>query len=139
MEHRLGESNAAAHSTRKSLNQIARAIGEAQRIEHCGAAIFQFAPDDSVEPSMMLQVFEHGEFAIDARMLKHDAELAADLDGAAGEIMAHHTRAAGLNRNQSRKNFEQRGFAAAIGTEEAEDLAACDGEADIVQRLAVAI
>ena len=87
----------------------------------------------------MLEVFQHGQFAVDARMLKHHAHLAANLDGVAREVAAEHPRASRLNRNQRREKSEQRGLAAAVGTQETEHLAARNREAYVAQRLALAV
>src|SRR5271166_176908 len=139
MQHRLRELDTASHAARERLDQIAGATGKAERIEHRGGALLELPAGDSVKPSVMLQVLQHGKFAVDARMLKHHAHPAANLDGVTGEVAAEHARAAGLNRNQRRKNSEQRGLAAAIGTEEAEHLPARDREAYIAQRLTLTI
>ena len=97
------------------------------------ARSLELAAADPVEPAVMLQVLEHRQFAVDARMLKDHAHLAANLDGVAGEVAAEHSCASGLKRNQRRKKAEQRGLAAAVGTEEAEYLAARDREADVAR------
>src|SRR5271166_1777655 len=85
------------------------------------------------------EIFADRQLAVETRMLEHDAEASPHCDGLAREVVAEHSRATRLNRRQGREQFEQGGLAAAVGSEEAKDLAARDRKCDVAQRLAIAV
>jgi hypothetical protein len=63
------------------------------------------------------------------------------LFGLADRIKPRHANGAGVGRAQAFDHFEGRGFAGAVGTEDAEDLARVHGEVDAIDggKLAVAL
>ena len=74
----------------------------------------------------MHQVLVDGQFFIQARGLKHDADAAANFLRLAPQVETENSRFAALDRQQRRQETKQRGFAAAIGAEEDEDFARLD-------------
>jgi hypothetical protein len=76
----------------------------------------------AVEMAMVLQVFKHGEFRVETRMLKHHAESAANGVSMARQIIVKEVNAALGKRYQGGQHFEQRGFAAAIGPQKPKHL-----------------
>ena len=76
----------------------------------------------SVQSSLMMQVFDDGQFLVEARGLKDDPQLAANRPGLRCEIAPEMRIFARLQRNQRREHAKERRLAAAIGTEEDENL-----------------
>ena len=85
------------------------------------------------------EIFADGQLAIETRMLKHDAEPPPHRSGFTRQVVPEQPRAARLNRRERREQLEQGGFAAAVGSEEAKDLAARDREGYVVERRAIAV
>ncbi len=72
------------------------------------------------------EIFADRQLAVETWMLKHDAKPPPNRGGFAGQVVAEEARAARLNRRQRREQFEQRGLAAAVGSEKTENFAARD-------------
>src|SRR5208282_756491 len=89
--------------------------------------------------TMMRQILADRQLAIETRMLKHDAEPPPHRAGFARQVVTEHTRTSRLNRHERREQLEQSGFAAAVGSQEAEYLAACDRKSHVAERLAIAV
>src|SRR2546423_5594110 len=87
----------------------------------------------------MNEIFHHGQFGIEARILEDHAEARANALGFPREIVAEHARSALAGPTQRREDLEQSRLAAAVGAEQSEDLAALDGKADSPQRFALAV
>src|SRR5277367_453085 len=85
------------------------------------------------------EVFADCKLAVETRMLEHDAQPSPHRAGIAGQIVTEEARVASLNRSQRREQLEQRGFAAAVGSKETENLASCDRKGYVVERLAIAV
>src|ERR1017187_1412747 len=79
------------------------------------------------------------QLAVETRMLKHDADPPPHRTGLAGQVVTEHSRASRLNRHQRREQLEQSGLAAAVGSQEAKYLAACDRKSHVAERLAIAV
>src|SRR6266852_5560218 len=89
--------------------------------------------------TMMREVLGHGQFAVEPRMLKHDAQPPPHPGRLARKVMPKYPRAPRLNRRQGREQLEKRALAAAIGPEKTENLAARNRETHVRQRLAIAV
>src|SRR5271155_267611 len=85
------------------------------------------------------EIFADGQLAVETRMLKHDAEPPPHRGRFAREIVTEQLRAARLDWCERREQLEQGRFAAAVGSEKAEDLAARDCERHVGERRAIAI
>src|SRR5688572_16995554 len=84
----------------------------------------------------MPQVFRDAQLAVQAGRLEHDADALLHGTHLARDIEPQNLQPAFLNRNKRREQPEERCLAAAIGTEEGEDLAGMDFQADVVQSAA---
>ena len=72
----------------------------------------------SVEMSLMPQIFVCRQFHVDALRLEDDADLAAQPCRLFRRVKSHDDSAAAARHHQGRKNAEQGGLAAAIGAEQ---------------------
>ena len=87
----------------------------------------------------MAEVFQNGQFFIEARGLEDHANLAPDRIALRHNIAVEHPDLAGLGRQQSAENSEERGLAAAIRAEKPENFTAVNGQVHRIERDAVAI
>ena len=85
------------------------------------------------------EIFADGQLTVETRMLKHDAEAPPHRAGFARQVVAEKSRASRLDRRQRRKQLEQSGFAAAVGSKEAKDFAASDRKTYVAQCLAIPV
>ena len=88
---------------------------------------------------VMAEIFQNGQFFVETRGLKDNADLAPDRIALRHHIAVEHPHLAGLGRQQGAENSEEGGFAATIRTEEPENFAAVDGQVHRIERDAVAI
>src|SRR5208282_1840015 len=122
VQERLCQLDAALQSAGERFDQVIRARRKTEPLQRLGGTRAQFAAVDSVQMAVMGQVLRDSQLAVQARMLKDDTELASDRHGVGREVVAEHRGVAGLNRHESREQFEQGGLAAAVGPEKSEDL-----------------
>src|ERR1019366_1177105 len=85
------------------------------------------------------EIFADRQLAVETRVPKHDPEPPPHRPGLAGQVVTEHSRASRLNRHQRREQLEQSGFAAAVGSQEAKYLAACNRKSHVAERLAIAV
>ena len=78
MEQRLGQLDAALKPARERFDQIGGACVKSKAREHRRDSLAQAAAGDSVQMPVMAQILGHGQLAVEARMLKDNAEPAAD-------------------------------------------------------------
>ena len=83
-----------------------------------------------MEMALAAQVLADREGLVEALGLEDDADLAADLRGIAGDIEAGDDGAAFGGHHHGRKDAEDGGLAAAVGTEQAEDFTLLNFERD---------
>jgi hypothetical protein len=76
--------------------------------------------------------FLDGHLRVGGRALGQVAEFALHGDGVGGDIDAVHGGGAGVGAQEAGDQLHRRGLAGAIGAEEAQDVAAFDGESDTV-------
>jgi hypothetical protein len=74
------------------------------------------------------QVLPHGELAIQRERLRHIAHAPARVDVVRVDRLAEQPGLAVAGRQQAGEHLHGGGFAAAVGAQEAEDLAAADAE-----------
>ncbi len=92
------------------------------------------APGDAEQPRVNPDILGAGKLGIAGHILRNDADAAAHRVGIADDVVSgHHRRAAG-GRNQRGEHADERAFARAVGSEQAEDLAALHREADVIHR-----
>ncbi len=87
-----------------------------------------------VQARMQHQVLADGHLAVQRESLRHVAELAPHLHAAGLDRAAEQRRRALRRRQQAGEHLHGGRLAAAVGAEEAEDLAALDRQGDVVDR-----
>ena len=132
MQHALGQLDAAPQAAGERFDAIAAAIGQPQPREHFVLPARERSARQAVQVPLVHEVLGHGQLLVEARRLKHDADPPADrLAFARRRSKPRIADVARLQRNQRREQAKQRGLAAAVGTEEGEDLARLDLQAQI--------
>ena len=84
------------------------------------------------------QVLPHRQLGVEREGLRHVADLAADVDVVGIDRLAEQPGLPLGGRQQAAQHLHRRRLAAAVGAEEAEDLAPLDPEADVIDRDEVA-
>ncbi len=83
---------------------------------------------------MQFQVLPDGQFAIERECLRHVADAFACRHVAGIEVTPEQERLAFGRGQQAGEHLHRRALAAAVGAEKAEDLAALDAEAHVIDR-----
>ena len=89
--------------------------------------------------ALVLQVLGHRQLEVQAPGLKDDTGLLPRLVRFPGDIEALDLGGPAAGHHQRRKDAEKSCLAAAIGTQQSEDLRRLDGKAQVVERQAVSI
>src|SRR6266536_2082284 len=139
MEEALGQFNAPLHSTREGLHPVARAVEQSDPGQNLFNPLLQFRSAETIEVSLMPEVFVSGEFRIYALCLEDDADVAPKRVRLANRIQTHNRSRARGGHHQGRKNPEQSGLAAAIWAEQAEQLRGTNVKGNQVERRSVLI
>ena len=85
MEQGLGDLESASHAAAEGVDVVASAVGEVEAFEPVIDAFLKVCAAEAVEAGVVPQVFFSGEFAVEAGVLKDDAELLADAAGMLAE------------------------------------------------------
>ena len=86
------------------------------------------------QAGVQVQVLAHRQLAIEREGLRHVADAAAALQIRGVHRLAEQPRLAGAGGQEAGQHLHRGGLAAAVGPQEAEDLAAADAEADVRHR-----
>ena len=86
----------------------------------------------TVGSSVEVEVFLDGEVFVEAELLRHVADVALDVSGVLADVHAEDGGVAGGEGDEAAEGSDDGGFAGAVGAEEAEELAAVEVEADVV-------
>src|SRR5208283_845863 len=89
---------------------------------------------NTVQPGKKAQVLDNFQIVVEGKFLRHVANLLAHCFRLLGYVNPRHPRPSGSGPKQAAENTYSRGFARAVGAEEAEDLATVRLEADAVHR-----
>ena len=108
------------------------AVGEARHAQHVLLAFRAHVFGDAVNPAEEVDVLFHGEIVVERELLRHVADVLADLFGILGDVEAGHGAPAGGGRQQPAEHADDGGFAGAVGTQETEDLALVHLEGDVI-------
>ena len=130
VEESLGDFDPALQTTREGLHDLSGPIIDAETSEGNGNTRFQIRSVQTVEVSLMAEVFENGQFAVEAGRLEGDAEETADGIRFGGDVAIANPDRAALDREQCREESEEGGFASAIGSEESENRSGLDAQID---------
>ena len=93
VQQRLGQFHTSAHAAGESLGVFVRAVSKVESFEPVVDALVQIASAQAVEASLVYEVFTRGEFAVEAGLLKDDAEHATHEACVAHEVMVEHAHA----------------------------------------------
>src|SRR5579862_6341429 len=137
MKKALSQFDAALHASRERLDAFLGTIGKTNAGENLVHAVGECGSAKAVKMSLVPQILVGGKFGIDALRLEDDADLAPQTGWILRRIAAHHEGAAGGGNHQGGKNPKQRGLAAAVGTEQAEQFRRTHVERDAVERGAI--
>ncbi|MNS51164.1 hypothetical protein D3C72_838310 [compost metagenome] len=138
MQHRDRQRQALTQPERQGTGRL---IGDAEQVEalnQCVDALRAFGLGQVEQTGVQLKVLPHAEFAIQRKALGHEADPLARGQILGVHRIAQQCRAAFAGRHQPGQDFHGRGLAAAVGAEKTENLAATDGEADVIHRSEVA-
>ena len=125
---------------RQPLLEPAGQIAAGQSCEGCELKLLQ-SPVDAVSlargPEVIgageeLQILGHRELAVKRELLGDVADPLARRGAGATQIHSRHPQRAAGSGQQSAQHAKRRGLACAVGTEQAEDLAPLNIEADVV-------
>ncbi|MNN11188.1 hypothetical protein D3C81_1241350 [compost metagenome] len=111
---------------------------EVETLDQLGDARRAFGFGQIEKPRVQVEVLPHAELAIQREALGHEADPLARGQILGVHRIAQQCRAAFAGRHQPGQDFHGRGLAAAVGAEKTENLAATDGEADVIHRSEVA-
>ena len=130
VQDRGGQRQALLPAAGQAAGELALAVGEAQPIDCLG-----YPPAASVhgiEAADEVEVLPDREILVEAEALRHVADLTLDRPRLLDDVVAEAAAAARIGREQAAQHADGRGLAAAVGAEEAADLAAIDLDRDMV-------
>ena len=139
MQHAWANSTRRRNPPESVSTRSCRRSARPSRVSISSARVRSSRPPQSVQPAVVIDVLDHRELLVDARRLKHDAELRRIASCSNAQVEAQDVHLALLQRNQRREHAEERRLAAAVGAEEREDFARGDGQRQIVDRLVLAV
>ena len=122
------------HAPRQRGGKGVGAVGEADGFEQLRRALAAPRPGDAVQPGVNAHILGAGELGVAGHVLRNDPDAGAHRVGVANDIVPGHDRRAAGGRHQRRQHADERALARAVRSEQAEDLAALDREADVIHR-----
>ncbi|KAG1254366.1 hypothetical protein G6F68_010884 [Rhizopus microsporus] len=132
MHHGHRQRQTLAHAHWQALGQAVQRVGEVKARHHLVHAAGNLAFRHIEQARVQHQVLPHGQFAIQREGLRHIADATARVDVLRVDFLAEQPRLAFAGGQQARQHFHRRGFAAAVGPQEAEDFAATDAKVHVV-------
>ena len=93
---------------------------------HAQHVLFAFRAQvlgDAVNPAEEIDVLFHGEIVVKRELLRHVADILADLFGIFGDVEAGHLAVARRGSEQAAEHADDGGFSGAVGSQKAEDFA----------------
>ena len=137
VHQRLCNQDAAFHAA----GQLAHiGIGLGAEIEVMQQFVYPLAvvPDAEVA-RLKIQRFANSKERVEYQLLRHDAKRAARVTILIHDVKSHYPHAPAGCKIKPGENTDERGFAGAIGSEQTEKLSLPDFQADVSQRLQLAI
>src|SRR5580704_701557 len=132
MEHGAPESQALFPSARELCRQAIHVRSEAIELDDFLNAAFQTSRIEAVDSAVKLQILRDREVLIQTVILRHVPDALADDFGIYADVQALHASRSTAERQQARQHFDDRGLAAAIGSEKTENFALLDAKAHVV-------
>ncbi len=106
--------------------------GEAHEVEELVGAVGGGGAVETVHAADETEILGCGEAAEEGEAFGDDAYLALDFDRVGGGVEAEDLDGAGGGCEQAGEHLDGRGLAGSVRSEEAEELARCDGEVDVL-------
>jgi hypothetical protein len=138
VDHRHGQRQALANAQRQALGEHVHDRAEVEAAGHLGDAGIDPRGRHVEQPGVQHQVLPYRQLAIQGKGLGHVANPLARGHVARVDRLAEQQGLAGAGRQQAGEHLHGGALAAAVGAEEAEDLAAADAERHRVDRDEVA-
>ena len=132
VDHRDRERQALADAEREPLGERVGDLAESEARDHLVDARRDAIGGQVEDVRVQLEVLAHRQLAVEREALRHEADPLAGLDVARVDRTAEEQRLAVAARQQAGQHLHRGGLAAAVRAQEAEDLAALDAEADVV-------
>ncbi len=92
-----------------------------------------------IDQPMKIEVLEHGQPVVDARFLKHDAQMTACHPGLPRHVETSQRDGAGIRRQDGAEDVDQRRLAGPVGSKQREQLVRLYLQADPIKRDRAAI
>ncbi len=127
-----GDLETALHAAGEFLHLIVAAIPQFEELEQFFCALATNLAGHVIEHAMDLHVFPGGEVAVEARILKDDAEALTGLVLMGSRIEPVELDRAAWWLQQGSEHFDGGGLPCSVGTEEGEDFSFGNVERDIV-------
>ena len=130
MENAGGECEALLPAAGELPGELAAPVGET----HARADVLHRLPRARhlIDVGDEIEVLLHREVLVEAELLRHVSDLAADARGVADDVVAEAGAAAAVGHQQAAQHADGRRLAAAVGAEKAADLALRDLEIEPV-------
>ena len=132
VEQRLREADALPVALRELAALAVRHVGDPRALHHRGHARLALGPRHALDARAEVEILAHAHVGVERRRLGQIAGAALGLDRLLDEIEAGHDGGALGGRHVAGEHAHGRGLAGAVRAEKAEDLAAFDREADVV-------
>ena len=121
-----------AHPARVSLHEIVGALGQAHHVDQVLRPLAPHAPAEIVEAAVDVDILPSGEVEVGGQRLRNHADRFAHAHRIARDVEAGDESLSRGRHDQRRQHPAERGLARAVGSEQAEQLAAPHLEAHVV-------
>ncbi|MNH09068.1 hypothetical protein D3C79_685110 [compost metagenome] len=138
MQNRHCQRQALAQTKGQGARRLVGDSGEVEALDQLIDALGALGFGQVEQAGMQGQVLPGAELAIQRETLRHEADPLACGQVAGVHRATQQAGAALAGRHQAGEHFHGGGLAATVGTQEAEDLPAANGETDLVHRCEVA-
>ena len=124
----LGHQHAALHAAGKLAHVRVGLVGQAEVVQQLVDPVVVAVHAEIA--ALDAQRLAHAEEGVEDQLLRHDAQGPARRGVVVDDVVAHHAHPAFGGLGQAGQHADQRGLAGTVGTEQAEEFAAGDVEAD---------
>jgi hypothetical protein len=107
-------------------------VDETRHAQHVFFALRTQMLGNVVNPAEEIDVLFHGEVVIERELLRHVADIPADLFRILGHVEARHRAPAGSGRQEAAEHADDGGLAGAVRPQETEDFALLHLEGNVV-------
>jgi len=131
---RAGDFEPPLHAAREALDVIVAALPQPDEAQQRLYPRTPLCPRYAIEDAMQFHVLGRRQLAVEARILEHDAEGAADQSRLLDRVVAGDEQLPLARREHRRQHLDRRRLAGAVGAEKAEDDALRHPKRDVVDR-----